>query len=114
MRKDVELLNSSASLCMLGDRHVHQPYGLFGGKPGQLAETILNPDDGAIALGSKETRMLKKGDVVSWRLCGAGGYGEPSERDPAKIQEDLADGFISEEGAKQDYGYVRPRGGGGD
>ena len=114
VRKDFELLNSSASLCMLGDRHVHQPYGLFGGKPGRLAETILNPDDDAVALGSKETRMLKKGDVVSWRLCGAGGYGDPDERDPAKIEEDLADGFITEEGAKRDYGYVPTAGGTGD
>ena len=82
VRKDVELLNSSASLCNLGDRHVHQPFGLFGGKPGVWPKPSSIPTTARLALDSKETRMLKKGDVVSWRLSGAGGYGDPGERGP--------------------------------
>ena len=35
IRKDIELLNSTAILSHLGDRHVFEPYGIFGGKPGR-------------------------------------------------------------------------------
>ena len=42
---------------------------------------------------------------------GGGGYGNPRERDPALIEEDLRDGYISQESARQNYGYTRPDGG---
>ena len=48
---------------------------------------------------------LKKGDVVSFRLSGAGGYGPVAERDPNAIANDLAEGYISEEGAHRDFGW---------
>ena len=104
VRKDVELLNSSATLCLLGDRHRFQPYGLFGGQPGRLAETILNPDGAAEALGSKEMREISRGDLVSYRLSGAGGYGDPRERDPDAVRDDVADGYVSKAAAAETYG----------
>jgi N-methylhydantoinase B len=42
--------------------------------------------------------------VVSFRLAGAGGYGNPADRDPAAVKRDLADGFISPEHAMKNYG----------
>jgi N-methylhydantoinase B len=104
IRKDIELLNSTATFSHLGDRHVFQPYGIFGGKPGALAESILNPQGNGEKLQSKETRPIKKGDVLSFRLSGAGGYGMPEKRDPRAIAEDIADGYVSREAARRDYG----------
>ncbi len=72
LRKDVELLAESGVLTLLGDRHESRPYGLFGGEPGAVGETVLNPDGNGEKLGSKEIRTLKRGDVVSFRLSGAG------------------------------------------
>jgi N-methylhydantoinase B len=95
VRKDIELLNSCATLSLLGDRHKYQPYGLQGGAPGHVGETILNPHLNAEPLGSKEIRDLKKGDVISIRLSGAGGYGDPKERSSAAREADLLDGYIS-------------------
>ena len=46
-----------------------------GGEPRALGETVLNPDGNGERLGSKEIRVLKRGDVVSFRTSGAGGYG---------------------------------------
>ena len=104
MRKDVELLNSSATLSLLSDRHRFQPYGVFGGQPGQLAETILNPDGAAEALGSKETRQISRGDLVSYRLAGGGGHGDSRERDPGAVRDDVADGYVSKAAAAEIYG----------
>ena len=58
----------------------------------------------SISLETKETRTLKKGDVLSFQLSGAGGYGDPAEREPRRIEDDLADGYVTEEGARRDYG----------
>ena len=107
LRKDIELLNSTAVLSHLGDRHKFPPYGIFGGQDGALAESLLNPGGNAEPLHSKETRSIQKGDILSFRLSGAGGYGPPDERDPAAIEEDIADGYVTEAAALKDYGRRR-------
>src|SRR5690349_12181518 len=110
IRKDIELLNSTATLSHLGDRHVFQPYGIFGGKPGALAESILNPQGNGERLHSKETRQIKRGDILSFRLSGAGGYGPPAERDPSAISRDVAEGYVTKEAAARDYDWSPGRG----
>jgi N-methylhydantoinase B len=105
IRKDIELLNARAVFSHLGDRHVFEPYGIFGGKPGALAESILNPDGNGERLHSKETREIKQGDVLSFRLSGAGGYGPPEKRDRTAIENDIADGYVSTDAARRDYGW---------
>jgi N-methylhydantoinase B len=106
IRKDIELLNSKAVFSHLGDRHVFEPYGIFGGKPGALAESILNPEGNGERLHSKETREIKQGDVLSFRLSGAGGYGPPEKRDRHAIADDVADGYVTHEAAQRDYGWT--------
>ena len=108
VRKDLEVYAEHAVASLLGDRHRFQPKGLFGGKPGILARTVLNPDGEAEELHSKEVKQLKRGDVLSIQLCGAGGFGDPAGRDPAAVLEDVADGYISAEAAKRDYGIDVP------
>lgn len=110
IRKDIELLNSTATLSHLGDRHVFAPYGIFGGKPGALAESLLNPPDvkpgsNGEKLASKETRPIRQGDVLSFRLSGAGGYGAPDKREPSAIAEDVADGYVTAGHAEREYGW---------
>ena len=104
LRKDIELRCERALITLLGDRHKRRPYGLFGGHPGRAAETVLNPDGAAVQLASKEIRELKRGDVVSFRLSGAGGYGAPHERDPDLVRRDVADGYVSAAAAAEIYG----------
>ena len=104
IRKDIELRSDKAVMTLLGERHSHKGYGLFGGEPGSLAETVLNPDGNAERMGSKDVRPLSKGDVVSFRLNGGGGYGSPRERSPEAIAQDVADGYVSPEAAQRIYG----------
>ena len=104
LRKDVELRCTEALATLLTDRRKHAPFGVFGGKPGKCAELVLFRDGESISLETKETRPLKKGDVLSFQLSGAGGYGDTEERDLWRIEDDLADGYITEDGALRDYG----------
>ena len=104
LRKDVELLAREATITLLGDRHTNAPYGLFGAGPGAKAETLLERDGETRALGSKEVLGLQCGDVVSFRLAGAGGYGVPKERDREAVLRDVADGLVTPEAARALYG----------
>jgi N-methylhydantoinase B len=55
----------------------------------------------------KATRFpLQKGDIVQFDKWGAGGYGDPLERDPERVLEDLQEGYISGESAHDVYGVV--------
>jgi N-methylhydantoinase B/oxoprolinase/acetone carboxylase alpha subunit len=55
---------------LLGDRHKFQPYGVFGGRPGILTQTILMRDGQETALASKQSLPLRRGDIISYRLSG--------------------------------------------
>ncbi|MFN4087676.1 MAG: hydantoinase B/oxoprolinase family protein, partial [Alphaproteobacteria bacterium] len=108
MRKDIEVLADDTMLTLLGDRHVNAPYGLFGGLPGATAATLLVRDGATTPLGSKAVCTLRAGDVVSFRLSGAGGYGDPAERDPARVREDVRQGLVTPGAAARLYGTNPP------
>ena len=48
---------------------------------------------------------LAAGTLVHLQSAGGGGYGDPRERDPARIAEDLKNGYVTEAGAAA-YGYT--------
>lgn len=106
VRKDIELRADTAVMTLLGERHSHKGYALFDGEPGNLAETILNPDGEAARLGSKDVQPLRKSDVVSFRLNGAGGYGPASMRNREAIENDVADGYVTADFAAEMYGFM--------
>jgi N-methylhydantoinase B len=44
--------------------------------------------------------------VIVIDVAGGGGYGDPLDRDPEMVQEDVIQGYVSLEKAKEDYGVV--------
>jgi N-methylhydantoinase B len=83
-------------------RHIHPPDGLFGGKPGARAEFLVNGAPG----NPFGLTQLKPGDAVTIDAAGGGGYGNPLERDPEKVERDVEEGYVSLEGAREHYGVV--------
>ena len=49
---------------------------------------------------------LAAGSTVELRTGGGGGFGEPLERDPERVLEDVLDGYVTCERAERDYGVV--------
>ena len=106
MVRDIRLLAGDVSFARYGDRHKLAPFGLFGAMDGSKGAFILNPGTPEERpLKSKGLDTLKEGDVVSLRLPGAGGYGDPAKRARELIERDLRDGKISAQAAKRDYGF---------
>jgi N-methylhydantoinase B len=82
------------------------PWGVFGGRPGQRARTVINPGPGEQIVHGKQSREFAYGDVISFQQSGAGGYGDPFARDPALVLEDVLDDYVSVEAAREAYGVV--------
>jgi N-methylhydantoinase B len=76
------------------------PEGLAGGQPGALARFLINGEQGD-PYGLTE---LKPGDVVTMDAAGGGGHGDPRQRDPERVRQDVAEGHVSAEAARQSYG----------
>jgi len=107
VRRDIEMLVDDITLARYGDRQRFAPFGLFGGQEGSKGQFVLNPDTPEERpLKSKGLDVLKEGDVVSLRLPGAGGYGDPLERDPEMLLADVRDGKVTLESAREDYKVV--------
>jgi N-methylhydantoinase B len=43
---------------------------------------------------------------VTIRGGGGGGYGDPTEREPEKVREDVYQGYVSQDAARELYGVV--------
>lgn len=92
-----------------GDRHESDaPWGLFGGRDGLNASLVRNPGtQGQEHWPSKITAYpLQAGDSLEITTPSAGGYGNPFERDPDAVLNDVRDGFTSLERADHEYGVV--------
>jgi len=91
------------------DRHEDAPWGIFGGKEGAVGKMEIHN------IHTGETRneyskfsgmRTEVGDVVSYFSPSGGGYGDPLERDPNKVLDDVLDGFITPDHARDDYGVL--------
>jgi N-methylhydantoinase B len=97
------------SVSTLIDRTRFAAAGLEGGRPGALGELSLSSGEPA-----RPKSVLRLEPDVRVRLAppGGGGYGDPRQRDAKRVLADVVDGYVSIEGAREDYGvaveYVGP------
>jgi N-methylhydantoinase B len=106
IRRDMRFLVDEGKLTNLSDRQKVPPYGLFGGRPGGLGRTVINPGGDEQVVHGKASREFAYGDVISFQQSGAGGYGDPLEREPRRVLEDVLDDYVSIEAARGEYGVV--------
>jgi N-methylhydantoinase B len=91
------------------DGQRHAPWGLAGGHAGTPAEMWVNPDDPDTRerLTSKQPgRTARAGETVRIVAANGGGVGDPLERAPELVLEDVLDGFVSLQDAERVYGVV--------
>jgi N-methylhydantoinase B len=105
-RRDYKFLEDEAVLQVRSDRRTHRPFGLYGGSPGAPSENYLNPEGENRVLPSKFTMTIRRGDVFRHVLAGAGGWGDPLERDPVAVARDVRNELLSAARALADYGVV--------
>jgi len=93
-------------------------YGLEGGGKGGPAAILVKRagDDrfrtfsevfGTVSPSKFTNIPLRAGDEVLIDSPGGGGYGNAAERDQARLEEDLFQGFVTPEAAGELYGFPR-------
>jgi N-methylhydantoinase B len=87
--------------------HDHPPAGVAGGAAGGVNRTWK------IDTAGQQTELppfldivLSQGERLVSQACGAGGYGDPLERDPASVAHRLRAGWISDKQARDVYGVI--------
>ena len=106
-RRDYRMRAEDGVLQIRNDRCNFAPYGLYGGHAGGLGRNVLNPGTSAeTPLPGKVTRDIRRGDVFRYETAGAGGWGDPVERDPQRVLRDVRNEFVSPLAAREQYGVV--------
>ena len=96
-------------LSMFGDKtRVSIPLGLEGGHPaGAVNGIMINPGTPTeTRVGKRSNIPIRRGDRVVMVGGGGGGFGDPLEREPRRVEQDVRDGYVSVESAEHDYGVV--------
>lgn len=95
------------------DRHDDAPWGIFGGLTGAGGKVEIHnaahPEQVQSVPAKFSGLRVEAGDVVSYYSPVGGGYGDPLERDPAKVLDDVLDEFISAAHAEEVYGVLFDR-----
>ncbi|HNQ95058.1 MAG TPA: hydantoinase B/oxoprolinase family protein [Anaerolineales bacterium] len=88
--------------CMY-DRTKFAARGFHGGQDGSPGEVIRS--DG-YRPHPKSRYTIQPGQTVTLRLPGGGGFYSPLERDPVSVLEDVKQGYVSLQAAREKYGVV--------
>ena len=97
------------------DRHQVKPFALFGGRSGGNGATLIRKagaDEwrtvkdlyGKVSTSKYANVVFQAGDRIRLTAPGGGGYGDPLKRDRALVADDVAEGYVSPEAARRDYG----------
>ena len=98
---------NNATLQIRSDRRDHPPYGLQGGSPGAPSDVSIRRADGhEEPWPAKFLTTVHEGDVLRVRLAGGGGHGNPFDRSPTLVLDDVLEDKMSIEHALDAYGVV--------
>ncbi|GHD32347.1 hydantoinase B/oxoprolinase family protein [Parahalioglobus pacificus] len=89
------------------ERWLTYPWGVLGGETGKRSTKKLVRKDGSEEwLPAKiEGVKVQAGDLLYFNTWGGGGWGDPYDRDPALVLQDIARRLVTPEGAKR-YGVI--------
>lgn len=82
--------------------------GIAGGRPGAPNRLVIrwgSPDEYVVPH-TAEWEPIAAGQLINYDYGGGGGWGDPLDRDPRAVLDDVLDEYVSVEGAERDYGVV--------
>ena len=110
LRRDIRVLSETGLLSVASDKNVVPPFGVMGGRSGAPNEFRVIRDGRELAPSETPGKVagfrLRRGDVVSLRSSGGGGWGDPLDRGPDEVLADVRDGYLTPGAARRDFGVV--------
>ncbi len=97
---------TSINQYVVNQRHIHP--GIAGGRHGSPDACSLSPgtERHVVVSPSITGHLLEAGDQLVYDFGGGGGWGDPLQRDPERVLNDVWDEYVSVDGARRDYGVV--------
>ena len=98
--------SDDTQLVTFGDGDFEPAFGLFGGGDGTLNFIRLTYPDGRTVVPKNKDLItgVPKGTLYHQQAGGGGGYGDPKRRERAKVREEVRNGVVSEQVARDVYG----------
>ena len=108
IRRVVRPVGHDSVFSGMGERFVHQPWGIFGGKSGATGRfSLRGPSRNDETLPDKPNHVpLSPDHAIVIETPGAGGYGPPTERDNATLAADYRSGKFSSAYMAEHYGFT--------
>jgi N-methylhydantoinase B len=107
--RDYQALEDSVDFFYANEQTINPPWGLLGGQPAASSYIIVRP-------GTSQQRILRAkgstikplavGEELALRSGGGGGWGDPRQRDPDLVLEDVRNEFITKNQGRDEYAVV--------
>jgi N-methylhydantoinase B len=105
VRRDVRFTMPGEVLSMKKKTRT-RPWGLRGGHDAETNGMLVYPETDRSRWARMQRFAMDPGDRF-WNFSGGGGgYGDPLDRDPARVVDDVRNGYVSVEAARDIYGIV--------
>ena len=108
-RRALQLTHGQAQYSLLSDGAVVPPFGILGGESAAPVGSYIHEDGKDRPFptpGKVGGHPMQEGDIIVLQSAGGGGYGDPLTRDPEAVLEDVVEGYVSVEQAKESYGVI--------
>ncbi|MFQ5660522.1 MAG: hydantoinase B/oxoprolinase family protein [Gammaproteobacteria bacterium] len=89
-----------------GNREQTVPFGLEGGKAAPPHQLYLKQKGEVIKVDAESFYSYDTGDIFEIYESGGGGYGNPKNRQIDRVCNDVIDGLVSADKAREEYGVV--------
>ena len=106
VERQFRLRASQASLQLRSDRRKHPPHGIDGGQPGTGSGTWISADGQWKLMPTKFIQALAQGQQMRHDTAGGGGFGDPLQRPPPAVLDDVRNGKVSLANARALYGVA--------
>jgi N-methylhydantoinase B len=110
LTRAVRVQAPATQLSVLAEKAVLPPFGVCGGAAGATNRFYIRRNGRAIEPSPLPGKVsgfpLEPGDLLMMESSGGGGFGDPLDRDPARVAADLAEGYVTPGAAETIYGVV--------
>jgi N-methylhydantoinase B len=90
-----------------GGRLTCPPWGLRGGGSAEVAATLVKGvGEDSFEAPRNPPPVWPAGTEVLYLTAGGGGWGDPLDREPSRVLNDVREGYVSPESARDHYGVV--------
>jgi len=101
------LVQADSDLFLWFERSETTAWGIFDGQDGLAPNVFVQrPGEDTLEVLKINGIKVQSGTVIKSLTGGGGGYGKALSRDPAAVREDVIDGYVTLEHAREAYGVV--------